>query len=74
MMKPGRSRAEEQFARVSQQSKKALKEKEALQQEKAALVARLRGLRLAKEASDKEAADRAAAEKATAKSRSGRKR
>ncbi len=62
-----KSRAEEQFAATQKKDKQALKEKEKARQESAEHVARLRALRLAKEAADKEAAEEAAAEKAAAK-------
>ncbi len=51
-----KSRAEEQFAATQKKDKPALKEKEKARQERAEHVARLRALRLAKEAADKEAA------------------
>ncbi len=51
-----KSRAEEQFAATQKKNKPALKEKEKARQERAEHVARLRALRLAKEAADKEAA------------------
>ena len=56
MLKSVKSVAEEAFAMLNkQQEKKARKEKEKAQQERAEHVARLRGLRLVKEAADKEA-------------------
>ncbi len=67
MRKSVKSRAEEQFAATQKKDKQALKEKEKARQEMAEHVARLRALRLAKEAADKEAAEAAAAEKAAAK-------
>ncbi len=67
MRKSVKSKAEEMFTKVKQQDRKALKEREAAQQEITEKIARLRALRLAKEASDKEAADKAAADKAAAK-------
>ncbi len=57
-----KSRAEEQFAATQKKNKPALKEKEKARQERAEHVARLRALRLAKEAADKEAAEKAAAQ------------
>jgi hypothetical protein len=63
MLKSARSRAEEQFAATQKKAKPALNENEKEQQKIAEHVARLRALRLAKEAADKEAA----AEKAAAK-------
>lgn len=56
MRKSVRSKAEAEFASIRQQDKKALKEKQKVEQEKADHVAHLRSLRLAKEAADKEAA------------------
>ena len=69
MLKSGRSRAEEQFAATQKKDKQALKEKEKARQERAEHVAKLRALRLAKEAADKKAAEKAAAEKAAAKNK-----
>ncbi len=69
MLKSGKSRAEEQFAAIQKKDKQALKEKEKARQESADHVARLRALRLAKEAADKKAAEKAAAEKAAAKTK-----
>lgn len=66
-MKPGKLRAEEQFAKLQKQTRIALKEKELVQTAKSARMAHLRGLRLARDASDKVAADSAAADKASAK-------
>jgi len=63
------SRAEEQFVATQKKDKQPLKEKEKARQEMAERVARLRALRLAKEAADKEAAAAAAAEKAAAKNK-----
>ncbi len=58
MLKSRKSRAEEQFAATQKKDKQALKEKEKARQENAEHVAKLRALRLAKEAADKEAAAR----------------
>ena len=69
MLKSGRSRAEEQFAATQKKDKQALKEKEKARQENAEHVAKLRALRLAKEAADKKAAEKAVAEKAAAKNK-----
>ena len=69
MVKSVKSRAEEQFAAIQKKDKQALKEKEKALQERAEHVARLRALRLAKEADDKKAAEEAAAEKAAAKNK-----
>ena len=62
MRKSANSRAEEQFAATQKKAKQALNEKEKAVQERVEHVARLRALRLAKEAADKEAADKEAAE------------
>lgn len=70
--KSAKSRAEEQFAATQRKDKQALTERENARQERANHVARLRALRLAKEAADKEAADKAAAEKAAAKKAAAR--
>ena len=59
MRTPVKSRAEEQFAATQKRAAHALKEKEIAREEKAELVAKLRALRLAKEAADKEAAENA---------------
>lgn len=69
MAKSVKSKAEEQFAATQKKAKLALKEKEKANQELVERVAKLRGLRLAKEAADKEAADLVAAEKAAAKAK-----
>ena len=61
MMKSARSEAEEKFAKMRQKQKKAQEEGDK------AKIARLRALRLAKEASDKDTLDLEAADKATAK-------
>ena len=60
MRRSVKSRAEEQFAATQKKDKQALKEKEKARLEVAEHVAKLRGLRLAKEAADKEAAAAAA--------------
>ena len=59
MRKSVRSRAEEQFAATQKKAKQTPSEKEKSRQEIAERVARLRALRLAKEAADKEAAEEA---------------
>jgi len=56
MRKLAKSRAEELFTASQKKDKQALKEKEKARQKEAERVARLRALRLAKEAADKEAA------------------
>ena len=68
MLKSVKSRAEEQFAATQKKNKQALKEKEKVRQERAEQVARLRALRLAKEATDKKIdAEKAAAKNPAAK-------
>ena len=57
MDKSIKSRAEEQFAATQKKDKRVLNEKEIAWQERAEKVARLRALRLGKEAADKEAAE-----------------
>jgi len=52
MKKPAISKAEEQFAKIKKQDATVLKGREKVKQEKAMKTARLRELRLAKEASD----------------------
>ncbi len=69
MLKSVKSRAEEQFAATQKKDKQALKGKKKAQQEKAEHVARLRALRLAKEAADEKSAEKAAAEKVAAKNK-----
>ena len=54
MLKSVKSRAEEQFAASQKKVKMVQKEKDKAGQERVEKVARLRALRLAKEASDKE--------------------
>ncbi|MBL6953517.1 MAG: hypothetical protein ISR50_12845 [Alphaproteobacteria bacterium] len=55
MSKSAKSRAEEQFAATQKKDRQALKEKESAQQVRADHQAKLRGLRLAKEAADRAA-------------------
>ncbi len=55
--KSARSRAEAQFAATQKKDDKILQEKEEARQKEADQTARLRALRLAKEAADREAAD-----------------
>ncbi|MDA1100132.1 MAG: hypothetical protein O2967_14230 [Proteobacteria bacterium] len=57
MSKSAKSRAEEQFAVTQKKDRQALREKEIAQQERADHQAKLRGLRLAKEAADKAAVE-----------------
>jgi|SaaInl4_135m_RNA_FD_contig_51_1430207_length_1019_multi_14_in_0_out_0_3 hypothetical protein len=53
MSKSARTKAEEQFSATQKQDKPLLDEKEVVRLERAEKVARLRSLRLAKEAADK---------------------
>jgi hypothetical protein len=61
-----RRKAQDQFAKVKQRDADALKDREKVQAAEAAKTARLRALRLAKEAIDKDTAEKEAAEKAAA--------
>ncbi|MDP6788865.1 MAG: hypothetical protein QGI13_17295 [Rhodospirillales bacterium] len=72
MQKTVKSRAEEQFTATQKKDEKILKDKEKARRERAESVARLRGLRLAKEAADKEAAEAEAKKKAPAKKKKSR--
>ncbi len=54
MLKSVKSKAEEQFAATQKKDKQARNEKEKARRERAEHVAKLRALRLAKEAADKE--------------------
>ncbi len=58
-----KSKAEQQFAATQKKAKHAAKEKDKSWQELTERVAKLKALRLAKEAADKEAAEQAAAKK-----------
>ena len=62
-----RHRAQEKFSKAEKREKDLLKEKNKAIANVASKTARLRALRLAKEASDKEAADKEEAEKLAAK-------
>lgn len=64
MIKATRSKAEEQFAAIQRQAKRAQTEHEIAQQERAEHIAKLRALRLAKEAAERECARNASAAKA----------
>ncbi len=61
MRKSVKSRAEEQFTASKKKTDQTLKEKERAWQEIGEKTARLKALRLAKEAADREAAEAAAA-------------
>ncbi len=67
MFKSVKLNAEQQFAAIQKKGKQALEEKERMRRESAEHVAKLRALRLAKEAADKKISDKAAMEKAAAK-------
>ena len=54
MLKRVKSKAEEQFAAIQKKAKRALEEKDEALQERVEQSAKLRALRLAKEAADKE--------------------
>ena len=69
MSKSAKSTAEEQFAATQKKAKQVLNEKEKARLENAEKVAKLRALRLAKEAADKLATDEDEAEKAVAKNK-----
>jgi hypothetical protein len=71
MLKSVKSKAEEQFAASRKKALQAMKEEEKTRLVKAEHVARLRALRLAKEAADREAAE-AAAKVATKKKKQPR--
>lgn len=58
MAKTARSRAEELFAASEKKAKKTLDKRDTERRKSAEHVAKLRGLRLAKEATDKEAAEK----------------
>ena len=63
------SKAEGKFTKVQEQERKALKERDKERQAANEQIARLKALRLAKEAADREVAAQAAAAKAAAKGR-----
>jgi hypothetical protein len=73
MLKTVKSRAEEQFTSTQKKDKKALKDKEKARQERSEYVARLRSLRLAKEALDKETAEAEAKKKPAEKKKKATK-
>jgi hypothetical protein len=62
-MKTSKKRAEEQFAAIQRQAKRAQTEHEIAMQERADHIAMLRRLRLAKEAADREQAANASVTK-----------
>ncbi len=64
MSKSAKSRAEQHFTATQKKDKQILQEKEDARQARADGVARLKALRLAKEAVDKQAEEAAEAEKA----------
>ena len=69
MSKSAKSTAEEKFAAIQKKDKQVLNEMEKARLENAEKVARLRALRLAKEAADELTADEDEAEKAVAKNK-----
>ena len=69
MSKSARSTAEEKFAAIQKKDKQFLNEKEQARLENAEKVAKLRALRLAKEAANELAADEDEDEKAVAKNK-----
>ena len=66
MQKSVRSKAEEKFAAIQKKDAQALSDREKAREEEAKHVAKLRALRLAKQAADKEAAELAEAAKTKA--------
>jgi len=74
MRKSVKSRAEEQFTATQKKAKQALTDSENARQERADHIAKLKALRLAKEAADREAAEKADAEKAVAKKAAAKKK
>ena len=74
MRKAAKSRAESLFTATQKKDQEVQKEKEKALQERAEHTAKLKALRLAKEAADKEIADKAAAEKAAAKKTTPKKK
>ena len=69
MSKSAKSTAEEKFAAIQKKDKPVLNEKEKTQLENAEKVAKLRALRLAKDAVDKLAADEDEAKNVAAKNK-----
>lgn len=69
MRKSTRTRAEQHFSSTQKKADQFLKQKEKAWQEMKDKTARLKALRLAKEAADKEAAEAADTEKASTKSK-----
>jgi hypothetical protein len=69
MQKSVKLTAEEKFAAIQKKDAQALTDREKARQEEAKHVAKLRALRLAKQAADKEAADLADAAEAAAKAK-----
>lgn len=74
MRKAAKSRAEGLFTATQKKDQLVHKEREKALQDRAEHTAKLRALRLAKEAADKETAEKAAAEKAAAKKAAPRKK
>ncbi|MEN8196505.1 MAG: hypothetical protein ABFS30_08305 [Pseudomonadota bacterium] len=69
MQKSVKSKAEEKFATIQKKDEQALSDREKARQKDAEHTAKLRALRLAKQAADKEAADLADAAKAATKTK-----
>ena len=69
MQKSVKSKAEEKFAAIQKKDEQALSDREKARRKDAEHVAKLRALRLAKQAADKEAADLAEAAKAATKTK-----
>ena len=67
MSDPTRARAEEKFAKLRPTEDNAIKARDKAQKDLADKTARLKALRLAKEAADREAAEQAKAAKAAKK-------
>ena len=74
MRKSVKLRAEEQFTATQKKAKQALTKNEEVRRERADHIAKLKALRLAKEAADREAAEKAVAEKAAAKKAAAKKK
>ena len=68
-----KSKAEEKFAAMQKKADRALQESEKIRQERTAQMAKLKALRLAKEAEDRATAEKLAAEKAAAKAKKPRR-
>ena len=69
-----RMTAEQRFTATQKKDKQAMSDREKERQEMTDKIAKLRALRLAKEAAEKEAAEKEAAEKGVAKKSTAKKR